>query len=61
MDDHVRFSGTKYAKGNNTYKVITINVVTNVVKYGFVPRAPHVSSRVDTVTDPPATGKYSTL
>jgi hypothetical protein len=27
MDDHVRFSGTKYKKGNNIIMVITINVV----------------------------------
>ena len=41
MDDHVRFSGTK--KGTTLIMVTTINVVKTVVKYGVVPRAPHVS------------------
>jgi hypothetical protein len=42
MDDHVRFSGTKYEIRNNNKWVITINVVRTVVKYGVVTRAPHV-------------------
>jgi hypothetical protein len=40
MDDHVRFSGTKYEKGNNTNNGNHYKCGENCSKYGVVPRAP---------------------
>ena len=45
MDDHVRFSGTKYEKGNNTNtnNGITMNVVPHRGKILFFCFSRHVS------------------
>ncbi len=36
IDDHMRFSGTKYAKGNNTYRRNHYNVVSHCGKSYFL-------------------------